>query len=241
MTLFGIVFCGRLDSKYIPANQHEYSANQQAYSGSSQSHSVSQHSGGSGQYNGPINRAANDVPILRLDNNNDGETYNYALETGDGISIQEEGDARGEGTKAHGGFSYTSPDGQQVHIQYSADENGFLPQGSHIPVAPPVPEEILRAVEQNLADEARGVVDDGQYREDGAGQYRDDGAGFYSHDRAQEYKAAGAQQYNAGASGYYKAGGAGHFKAGGAGQYNAGAAQKINQNGYKYWTVGYFA
>ncbi|KAJ8954057.1 hypothetical protein NQ318_004362 [Aromia moschata] len=123
------------------------------------------------------------VPILRADANNDGGgTYRYEYETGNGISAQEQGDARGDGTRAQGGFSYTAPDGQQVSIQYTADENGFVPQGSHIPTPPPVPEEIQRALQQNLADEARGIVDDGQYREDNSGQYRDDGAGQYRGD-----------------------------------------------------------
>ncbi|CAH1999033.1 unnamed protein product [Acanthoscelides obtectus] len=115
---------------------------------------------------GPINKEANDVPILRLDNNVDGETYNYALETGNGIVAHEQGETKGEGTRAQGGYTYTAPDGQVISIQYIADENGYQPQGSHLPVAPPVPEEIQKAVEQNLADEARGIFDDGQYREE---------------------------------------------------------------------------
>ncbi|CAH1155282.1 unnamed protein product [Phaedon cochleariae] len=113
---------------------------------------------------GPINRELNDVPILRLDNNNDGESYNYALETGNGIAAQETGSAKGEdGTNAQGEYSYTAPDGQQIQARYVAGPNGFEIQGSHLPVAPPVPQEILKALEQNAADEARGVVDDGQY------------------------------------------------------------------------------
>ncbi|CAH1999036.1 unnamed protein product [Acanthoscelides obtectus] len=88
---------------------------------------------------------------------------------------QLDGDARGEaGTRAQGGYSFTLPDGQQVHLSYTADENGFVAQGSHIPTPPPIPEEIRKAIAQNLADEARGLVDDGSYRESqyGGSEYR---------------------------------------------------------------------
>lgn len=227
-------------------SQQSYSGNQQTYSGSQQAYSGNQPAVSSNQYNGPIDKAANDVPILRLENNNDGETYKYAYETGNGISAQEEGDARGDGTKALGGFSYTAPDGQQITIQYTADENGFLPQGSHLPVAPPVPEEILKAVEQNLADEARGIFDDGQYRADGAGQYRHDGAGQYNHGENgdNKYNAGPSTQYNAGVSGQYNGGSAlGHntgstqqYNSGSTQQhqYNTGANQQSSDDGYRY-------
>lgn len=243
MVLFGFANCGRLDSKYLPTNtqpssinqQQRYYGNQPAFSGSQdgsnygseQVYSGTQKGPASTGYNGPIDKAANDVPIVRLDNNNDGESYNYALETGNGISAQEEGDARGEGTKAHGGFSYTAPDGQEIQIQYTADENGFLAQGSHVPVAPPVPEEILKAVEQNLADEARGIFDDGQYRTDDAGQYKHDGSGQYNHDDVAGIKAAGPSgQINAGVSGSYNAG----FPQ----KFGSDTTHKSNQDGYRY-------
>lgn len=48
---------------------------------------------------------------------------------------------------AQGSYSYTSPEGEQVQMNYVADENGYQPQGSHIPVPPPIPEAILRALE----------------------------------------------------------------------------------------------
>lgn len=63
-----------------------------------------------------------------------------------------------------GSYSYTAPDGQQISITYTAGQEGFVPQGPHLPTSPPIPEEIQRAIEKNLADEARGIVDDGQYR-----------------------------------------------------------------------------
>ncbi|XP_018564028.1 cuticle protein 3-like [Anoplophora glabripennis] len=147
LTLFGFAACGvyspprRYPSNTSPTSQYVAPASQSQYYGSSYQQ----------------------VPILRLDSSNSGDgTYTYAYETGDGISGQEQGDARGEGTRAQGGFSYTSPNGQPIQLQYTADENGFIPQGSHLPAGLTGP--ILRSIEQNLADERRGVVDDGQYR-----------------------------------------------------------------------------
>ncbi|KAH1002796.1 hypothetical protein HUJ04_008850 [Dendroctonus ponderosae] len=120
--------------------------------------------------------AGSEIPIIRYENVNNGDgTYQYLYETGNGINAQEQGDGRGDGTQAQGSFSYTAPDGQQIQIQYTADANGFNPQGAHIPTPPPIPPEIQRSIEQNLADEARGIVDDGAYKpgpdEGGAGGY----------------------------------------------------------------------
>ncbi|KAJ8924963.1 hypothetical protein NQ315_001128 [Exocentrus adspersus] len=179
LALVGICACARLDSKYLPPNQGGGGGT--TYNGPAPGQGPQQQQpqpgpGGpqpgqySGQGQGGQQQQANQVPILRLENNNNGDgTYNYALETGDGISIQEQGDASGDGTKAQGGFSYTAPDGQQIQIQYTADENGFQPQGDHLPTPPPIPPEIQRAIDQNLADEANGIVDDGQYRDESGG------------------------------------------------------------------------
>ncbi|KAJ8954059.1 hypothetical protein NQ318_004364 [Aromia moschata] len=223
--LFGFAACGRLDSQYLPPNQ----------GGGVSANSAQQYSGESG-YSGQGGQAhhsneANQVPILRLENNNNGDgTYNYAYETGDGISAQEQGDATGDGTKTQGGYSYTAPDGQQIHIQYAADENGFQPQGDHLPTPPPIPEEIQRAIEQNLADEARGIVDDGQYREEAAPSQQygaPAGQGGQNQYSAQsQYKAQG--QFGAQAA---QSNGAGQSR----NQYSAPAAVgQSSQAGYRY-------
>lgn len=102
--------------------------------------------------------AGSEIPIIRYENVNNGDgTYQFLYETGNGINAQEQGDARGDGTQAQGSFSYTAPDGQQIQLQYTADENGYNPQGAHIPTPPPIPPEIQKSIEQNLADEARGI------------------------------------------------------------------------------------
>ncbi|CAB3255822.1 unnamed protein product [Arctia plantaginis] len=102
--------------------------------------------------------------ILRQDNSNDGETYSYAYETENGIYAVENGVAS-NGVQAQGEYSYTGDDGIVYSIRYTADENGFVPQGDHIPTAPPIPEEIMKALEKNAADEAAGIYDDGSYNE----------------------------------------------------------------------------
>lgn len=46
-----------------------------------------------------------------------------------------------------GSYSYTSPEGEPVETRWFADETGFHAEGSHLPVAPPVPDAIQRAIE----------------------------------------------------------------------------------------------
>ncbi|KAJ8977358.1 hypothetical protein NQ317_009555 [Molorchus minor] len=163
LAVFGFASCGRLDSPYRPPYQRRYSSSigSGQYSG--------QYPGPSSQYVIPSSYASQyslrqQVPILRLEENNNGDgIYNYAYQTGNGITAQEQGDSRG-GTRARGSYSYTSPDGAPVQLEYTADENGFQPQGDHLPVAPPIPEAIRKSIQFNLQTEARGIVDDGQYR-----------------------------------------------------------------------------
>eukprot|EP00099_Drosophila_melanogaster_P001857 NP_001097523.1 cuticular protein 65Ax1 [Drosophila melanogaster] len=85
--------------------------------------------------------AAPTVEVLRSDSNVGIDNYSYAVETSDGTSKSEEGVLKNAGTEleaisTHGSFSYVGPDGQTYTVTYVADENGFQPQGAHLPVAP---------------------------------------------------------------------------------------------------------
>nr|AER27816.1 cuticular protein RR-1 motif 8 [Antheraea yamamai] len=117
-----------------------------------------------GAYSGTYSGAH--IPILRYENVNNGDgTYRYNYETGNGIAAHESGAPRAGGPEglavtAEGGFSYRAPDGQQVNLVYTADENGFHPTGSHIPTPPPIPEAILRSIEFNRQNPSSG---DGAY------------------------------------------------------------------------------
>ncbi|XP_076636450.1 cuticular protein 18 [Colletes latitarsis] len=91
------------------------------------------------------------VPILRqvAEGPNPDGSYSYNFETANGIQAQEVGYLKAPGTtaearEAQGGYSYTAPNGEVVQVNYVANENGFQPQGSHIPPIPPL---ILRALE----------------------------------------------------------------------------------------------
>ena len=72
-----------------------------------------------------------------------------------------------------GSYSYTGPDGITVSLTYTADENGFVPQGDHLPTPPPIPEAILRSLEQNAREEAAAAAGGGG----GAGGYPSGGGG----------------------------------------------------------------
>lgn len=49
--------------------------------------------------------------------------------------------------KAKGFFQYTGPDNVLYQVTYTADENGFIPAGNHIPTPPPIPGLIVKALD----------------------------------------------------------------------------------------------
>ncbi|GJQ69749.1 hypothetical protein Trydic_g22311 [Trypoxylus dichotomus] len=94
------------------------------------------------------------VGIVRQtsDINPDG-SYQYGYEAENGINVEETGRPSNlpeNPVVSTGSFKYTGTDGVPYSIQYVADENGFQPQGAHLPVAPeapPIPAYIARALD----------------------------------------------------------------------------------------------
>ncbi|XP_055320745.1 cuticle protein CP14.6-like [Sitodiplosis mosellana] len=89
--------------------------------------------------------------VLRNDAVVNPDSFNYAYETSNGIAAKEQGQLKQIGSEsgiaAQGDFGYTSPEGEKIQLSYIADENGFQPTGSHLPVAPAIPAQIARALE----------------------------------------------------------------------------------------------
>ncbi|XP_055632928.1 uncharacterized protein LOC129773356 [Toxorhynchites rutilus septentrionalis] len=82
--------------------------------------------------------------------NEDGYYYRYLTEKDTQVAETgriEERNTDNETLRAKGFFEYVGTDGVQYRVDYTADENGFVPVGAHLPVAPPVPEQIARALE----------------------------------------------------------------------------------------------
>lgn len=82
--------------------------------------------------------------------------YRFKYLTGNGIMAQEEGYLNNPQAQypdypeqvAIGSYSYTAPDGQKIAVSYTADANGFQPQGAHLPTPPSLPAEYYEWVER---------------------------------------------------------------------------------------------
>ncbi|XP_015517798.1 endocuticle structural glycoprotein SgAbd-1-like [Neodiprion pinetum] len=101
-----------------------------------------------------------DEPIAIVAQTQDGPnpdgSYKWSYESANGIKAEEEGSvvnagAENESTAVQGGYSYTGEDGVVISLTYKAGEEGFQPEGAHIPTAPPIPEAIQKALEWNAA------------------------------------------------------------------------------------------
>lgn len=64
--------------------------------------------------------------------------YYCRYETSDGTKKREEGQLKNVGTDdeamaVQGTYEYVGDDGKVYRVSYTADENGFQPEGDHIP------------------------------------------------------------------------------------------------------------
>lgn len=94
------------------------------------------------------------IPVLKyhIDGPYPDGAYSYNYETGNGIQAQEQGQLAKiagdeDALRVQGSFSYFDNDGNPISLTYIADENGFQPKGDHLPTPPPVPADILKALE----------------------------------------------------------------------------------------------
>ncbi|XP_017102556.2 larval cuticle protein 65Ag1-like [Drosophila bipectinata] len=85
--------------------------------------------------------AAPEAYIEKLESEVLPEGFNYDFKTSDG----QQGQATGvlnypgsdhESLAVKGSYSFVGDDGVTYTVNYIADENGFQPQGAHLPVAP---------------------------------------------------------------------------------------------------------
>ncbi|CAH1368998.1 hypothetical protein MTP99_010484 [Tenebrio molitor] len=86
--------------------------------------------------------------IREVNEANPDGSYNYAFETENQIFAEQQGFLKDENTQViQGQYQFTTPEGQVIRLAYVADENGFHPQGEHLPTPPPIPPEIQRALD----------------------------------------------------------------------------------------------
>merc|ERR1712231_16160 len=103
------------------------------------------------------------VAIVRSasEQNADG-SYSFSYESEDGTKVEERGnqkfvgpEAEDIGTASSGSYSYTGPDNVVITVNWTADENGFVATGDHLPTPPPMPAHVVKL----LADlQAAGLL-----------------------------------------------------------------------------------
>ncbi|XP_033149410.1 endocuticle structural protein SgAbd-6 isoform X2 [Drosophila busckii] len=84
-------------------------------------------------------RPQNDVEVVEYESDNIGVGgYKFSYKLSDGTTRTEEATVNNAGTEneslsIRGSVSWVAPDGQTYTINFVADENGFQPQGEHLP------------------------------------------------------------------------------------------------------------
>lgn len=87
-----------------------------------------------------------DAPVITNFYNelNEDGSFRFGYDTSNNIYVREQG-IGGKGSS--GSLAYYAPDGTPIQLTWTADENGFRPQGAHLPTPPPVPKTIMSALD----------------------------------------------------------------------------------------------
>lgn len=94
--------------------------------------------------------ANENAEVIRNEAQVDVNSFKYAYELGNSVKAAQEGNLKGEDIwEVKGEYSYTSPEGEPISIQYTADENGFHVDAANplLPTPPPIPEAIQRSLD----------------------------------------------------------------------------------------------
>ncbi|XP_062137363.1 larval cuticle protein 65Ag1-like [Drosophila sulfurigaster albostrigata] len=88
----------------------------------------------------PVDSDAN-AYVINQEANVEPDGFSASFETSNGIKEESSGHLQNQGSEnegiaVRGSFSYPAPDGSIISLTYVADENGFQPEGAHLPVAP---------------------------------------------------------------------------------------------------------
>jgi len=80
--------------------------------------------------------------------------YRYSYNTDTGIQAQEEGylnyiNAEQEALEVRGTYSYTDAVGNTFQVSYVANEDGFQPEGAHLPTIPPLIRKALQYITEH--------------------------------------------------------------------------------------------
>merc|ERR1712055_893379 len=107
------------------------------------------------------------IAILRQEITGEGANFNRLFEAENGILVEESASAGSAGQASFaGGYSYVDENGGTVSIRYVADENGFQPQGDHLPqqvqAIHPIPEHVFELLRIAEEQRAQGIQFDNQ-------------------------------------------------------------------------------
>ena len=91
------------------------------------------------------------VQVLKSESEVNPDSFRIGLELDNGQIQHQSGQLSGKGEELalvqQGDFQWVSPEGETISLKYIADENGYQPEGAHLPVAPPIPVEIIKSIE----------------------------------------------------------------------------------------------